>query len=110
MQARGQWPPLMPEPMLALDSCGALLGSLSGSEQLVAVHPERLDPEICFIGVIREVRDRRVHLVEVTPAARWEVSCRRRRLRDVRRVDVGGSDQAALRLVAGAAPARPHLT
>lgn len=103
LRLRGQWPPRLPDQVLDLDSSRALLGSLRG-EELVAVHPERRDPDICFVGVVRDVRDVRDHLVEVTPGARWEARRRRRRLRAITRVDVGGSYEAALRLVAGAAP------
>ncbi|MEZ0493504.1 hypothetical protein AB2L28_14795 [Kineococcus sp. TBRC 1896] len=104
LRRRDQWP-LPPVPVhLDLDSRRGLLTSLVGSEEIVALHPERRDPDVCFVGVVREVGEHWVELLEVTTAAQWETATTRRAVEAVTRIDLAGGYESALRLVAGPAP------
>jgi hypothetical protein len=108
LRRREQWP-LPPVPLdLDLDSRRGLLSSLVGSEvdgeQVVALHPERRDPDVCFVGVVRGVSRHWVDLLEVTIAAQWETGTTKRAVEAITRVDIAGGYESALRLVAGPAP------
>lgn len=104
LRRREQWP-LPPVPLdVDLNSRRGLLTSLAGSEEVVALHPERRDPDVCFIGVVRGVGRHWVDLLEVTIAAQWESGTTKRAVEAITRVDIAGGYESALRLVAGPAP------
>jgi len=104
LRRRNQWP-LLPVPVdMDLDSRRGLLRSLVDSEQVVALHPEPRDPDVCFVGVVRGVSQQWVDLLEVTIAAQWENETTKREVEAITRVDIASGYESALRLVAGPAP------
>jgi len=68
---------------------------------LVAVHPERKHPGICWIGRPLAIQANELVLAYITPGATWEGEhhCR---LSDVTRIDFGGAYEESLALVAEA--------
>ncbi|NIZ90275.1 hypothetical protein [Kineococcus rubinsiae] len=104
LRRRKQWPLPTLEVDLDLDSRRGLLTSLAGSEQVAALHPERRDPDVCFVGVVRGVNRHWVDLLEVTIRAQWDAETTKRAVEAITRVDIAGGYERALRLVAGPAP------
>jgi hypothetical protein len=98
---RSQWPPQPLANAVNLDTRRALLRSFAGGYPVVTVHPERFDPDVCFVGRVTGVGKRSVRLKHVTPAGKWEKPVTRHRLGWITKVDVGGSYEQALLMVAG---------
>jgi hypothetical protein len=69
---------------------------------LVTVHRETVDPEVCSIGRVIDVRNGHVTLLEIGPDARWDNQPETYRLSEITRVDFGGDYEDALHLVGGA--------
>ncbi|MBD8058082.1 hypothetical protein IC607_03765 [Cellulomonas sp. JH27-2] len=104
LKARGQWPPVSPD--LDADDVADAIRSAARMSPLVTVHDEFARPDVCWIGAVRSVGSRKVHLVEVSPRARWAKDRSRFALADITRLDVGAGYEEALYLAAGPAPAR----
>ena len=76
---------------------------------LVAIHTEEEDPEVCFIGRVLGVTQRRLRLVEINTDATWESEPTEYRLDAITRVDFGGGYEDALHIVGGDPPgAKPR--
>lgn len=84
-----------------LDTDEALVRTLGGAFGLVAVHVERDDPDVCFIGLPRTITTDDVGLLEVTPAGEWEDEVTAYSFEDLTRVDAGARYERGLGLVAG---------
>jgi hypothetical protein len=67
----------------------------------VTIHREKVDPDVCAIGRVVEVKDGRVSLLEINPDATWNAKPKDYQLRDITRVDFGGEYEEALQLVGG---------
>ena len=76
-----------------------LLTSASAAFPLVAIHAERIDPGVCWIGVAQSVRRGWLTLLEINPDATWDDEPTRHRLRDITRVSFDGDYERALHLV-----------
>ena len=68
---------------------------------LVAIHREKVDPDVCWIGRILQVERDWMSLLGMTPDATWEKKPERFRLSEITRVSFGGDDETALHLVGG---------
>lgn len=106
LRGRGHWPPPPPDPMPSLERTADMLRSLASHVPTVTVHVEHDDPEVCFIGAPVEWTDRALWMQEISPKATWDDTLSKWRFRDVTRVDVGASYEAALYEVAGPPPQR----
>lgn len=89
------------KPRVSVASIEELLLSANRSFPLVTIHREKVDPDVCAVGRVLEVRDERLSLLEISPDASWEVEATQYRLRDITRVDFGGDYEDALYLVGG---------
>lgn len=104
LDAHGQWPAPPPPSNIALGSLADLLDDITAQGRMVAIHEERTDPDMCFIGRVVGHRNRSFGLQEVTPKARWRTNATKWRYRDVTRVDFAGAYNTALEEVAGPPP------
>jgi hypothetical protein len=93
------------KPRVRIDSIEELLVSAGRAFPLVTIHREKVDPDICEIGRVVQVKDGRVSLLEINPDATWDKEPKQYRLRDITRVDFGGEYEEALQLVGGHAAA-----
>ena len=100
----GEWPPRPPYEEVALGRTSDLIRSSADSFPLVTLHLERIDPNVCYIGVPVGWGRRSVRLLGVSPQATWERSPDRWRFADITRVDFGGPYESALNEVAGTPP------
>jgi hypothetical protein len=100
LSLRGQWPPRLPDPAIAIGCTRELLLS-AAKYSLVTLHVEERDPEVAYIGVPQVVGQKSLSLREITPAAKWSKTITRYRYRDLTRVEVGGKYEDALFIVAG---------
>ncbi len=71
---------------------------------LLTIHIERIDPDVCYIGKVRDVDDRRLLLQEIRPSASWHIEPTPYLLRRITRVSFGGDYEGALHLVGGTPP------
>ncbi len=99
LRLRGERQPRTPR--VRLDSLAGLLRSASRLFPLVTIHREGVDPDVCWIGHVLEVDDRRVRLREIDPGAKWHKGEREYRISQITRADFGGGYEEALALVAG---------
>jgi hypothetical protein len=107
LELQGEWPPRAPDPPIDLSDRRAVITSFAQIFPVLALHIERRDPDVCFIGVFRGFTKRWVRLREVTWRATWEPEDSGFRRRDITRVDGGGHYQRALLSVAGPPPDGP---
>lgn len=93
-----------PRPPRGLDvtSMRTALLTASATHDLVAIHQEQLDAEICEIGRVRLSTARSYVIDPIDPGARWERPPRRYRFADVTRVDFGNAYERVLAQVATA--------
>ena len=68
---------------------------------LITIHCEVVDPEVCYIGHVNEVRGGEIAMRLVTPAAKWEAEFERYPTSSITRVAFGGDYEEALSAVAG---------
>ena len=92
------------KPRLRLDGFRELLRSAGRHFPLVTIHRERVDPDICHIGAVVDVGDRRVILREIRPDGTWCHELDDYALREITRVDFGGAYEDALHIVGGRPP------
>ena len=68
---------------------------------LVAIHRERVNPDVCWIGRVTGVDRGRVSLLKIDPDASWDAEPKEYRLNEITRVNFGGDYENALHLVGG---------
>jgi hypothetical protein len=98
------------KPRVELANFARVLRSAGRSFPLVTIHRERVDAEICQIGAVVAVDARQVVLHEIRPGARWQTSLDTYPLREITRIEFGGSYEDALHVVGGNPPRRREQT
>jgi hypothetical protein len=81
------------------DSLRSLIASAGKRFPLITLHLERKDKDVCWIGQLAHVDDRHVTIDYITPNAEWDGQ-ERYALRDLTKVEFGGSYEQALAQVA----------
>lgn len=89
------------KPPVAVTTVSELLLMASRAFPLITIHRESVDPDVCHIGHVVDVRNGRVSLLEIGPDAVWEETPETYRLNEITRVDFGGGYEEALHLVGG---------
>lgn len=92
------------KPRLRLDGFREILRSAGRHFPLVTIHRERVDPDVCHIGAVVDVGERRVVLREIRPDGTWCHEPDDYALREITRVDFGGAYEDALHIVGGRPP------
>jgi hypothetical protein len=100
LRARGE--SVEEKPRVRLDSVSEILRTANKEFPLVAIHREKINPDVCHIGRVIDMDDSKVQLLEIGPDAVWETEPTKYRLKQITRVDFGGSYEEALFLVGGA--------
>jgi hypothetical protein len=88
-------------PRVSMASIEELLLSANRAFPLVAIHRERVDPDVCSIGRVLGIDRGRVTLLEINPHAAWEKNPSEYSLREITRVNFGGDYEDALAIVGG---------
>lgn len=88
-------------PRVHLETTRVILESASAISPLVTLHREEVDPEVCHIGQVIGTNRTQVALLEISPHAVWEQAAATYALREITRIDFGGSYEEALLLVGG---------
>jgi hypothetical protein len=91
-------------PPVSLASIEALLKTAGRAFRLVTIYCEGVDPEVCHIGHVDEVRGGQLVMREVTPAAEWETEFECYPTASITRVAFGADYEEALSVVAGDLP------
>jgi hypothetical protein len=89
-------------PGISLSSLPDLLKSIGNRYPLITVHPQRKNPEVCYIGSLLSLARSTFTINDLDSDAEWS-GPRRFRYSDVTRVDFGGGYEKAL---AATAPSR----
>jgi hypothetical protein len=89
------------KPPVSVRSVAGMVKSAGRAFPLVAVHREEIDSSVCWIGRVLRVREGRVSLLEIDPAAKWRDRATEFRLTELTRLGFGGDYESALHLVAG---------
>jgi len=89
------------KPRVSLESIEELLRSAGRAFPLVAIHREKVDPDVCHIGRVVNIKRGRVVLLEIRPDATWEDGPSEYRLNEITRVNFGGDYENALHIVGG---------
>ena len=87
-----------------LNSRESLIETAGRRFPLIAIHREKADPTVCFIGTPASVGAKNLRLLEVDPNARWATEPTKWAMKDITRVDFGGRYEAALHAIAGTSP------
>jgi hypothetical protein len=88
-------------PRLTMDTARTILESACAICPLVTLHREEVDPEVCHIGQVVSTNRTQVALLEISPHAVWDQTATSYPLREITRIDFGGSYEEALLLVGG---------
>ena len=88
-------------PPVSLGSIEDLLETAGRAFPLITIHCEVADPEVCYIGHVKEVLGGELVMRNVTPAAKWEAEFERYPTSSITRVAFGGDYEEALSAVAG---------
>ena len=88
-------------PHVVVTSLPKLLLTANRAFPLITIHREKVDPHVCQIGRVIDLRNRRVSLLEIGPDAAWDDKPETYRLDEITRVDFGGDYEEALNLVGG---------
>lgn len=86
----------VPQPDVLLVDLPGLLSSANSAFPLINVLTEDLYPDECYVGRVRKISARSLHLDEMTPAAKWEEKSVRYKLKDITSVEFGGGYLDAL--------------
>jgi hypothetical protein len=89
------------KPAVSVGGVADMVESAGRAFPLVSVHREDVDPSVCWIGRVLNVRRGRASLLEVDPEARWKDHSTEYRLAELTRLSFGGDYEGALYLVAG---------
>jgi hypothetical protein len=92
------------KPRVSVNSLPELLKSANRLFPLVTIQQERAKPDTCEIGRVVDISKSHVSLLEIGPDAIWDDKPTEIALRDITRVDFGGSYEDALHLVGGNPP------
>ena len=90
------------KPRVRLDKVSEILRTASKAFPLIAIHREKVNPDVCRIGRVTGIDESNVQMLEIGPDAIWETKPTEYRLREITRVDFGGDYEEALFLVGGA--------
>jgi hypothetical protein len=96
--------PMPKKPKVSVVSIGELLLSASKAFPLLTIHRETVDPDVCWIGKIKEVQRGQVSLLEIGPDAKWDREPTAYRMNEITSVEFGGEYERALHLVGGNPP------
>jgi hypothetical protein len=91
-------------PRVDMANIAGLLLSAARAFPLVAIHRERINPDVCHIGSVVRVDRGSVLLLEINPDATWDQKPTEYRLNEITRVNFGGDYENALTLVGGVLP------
>jgi hypothetical protein len=99
LRARGEkWPG---KPRISLKNIQELVLTAGRAFPLVAIHREKIDPDVCWIGRVVEVTPKIVRILELGPDAVWETRPEEYLLKEITHVNFGGDYENALYLVSG---------
>jgi len=82
-----------------IQNLGQMLESFAKSRELVAVHFGRVDPEVCFVGLVVKVGKEQFRFRKVDSEGRWYVRESVYRIANLTRVSFGDHYLEALELV-----------
>ncbi len=99
LKKRGERTPKNPH--VVVTSLPKLLLTANRAFPLITIHREKVDPHVCQIGRVIDLRNRHVSLLEIGPDAAWDDKPETYRLNEITRVDFGGDYEEALHLVGG---------
>ena len=89
------------KPLINMQSIEEILKSAGKQFPLVAIHQEKVDPEVCFIGRVSDVKNGKIALLEIGTDAKWDKTPTLYKLNTITRVSFGGDYEEALALVGG---------
>jgi hypothetical protein len=89
------------KPTVLVSSLPKLLVTANRAFPLITIHREKVDPAVCQIGHVVDLRNGGVVLLEIGPDAVWDEKPETYRLSEITRVDFGGDYEEALHLVGG---------
>jgi hypothetical protein len=96
------------KPHVVVSSLSKVLLTANRLFPLITIHRERVDPDVCQIGRVVDLRNGRVSLLEIGPDAGWDDKPETYRLSEITRVDFGGDYEEALHLVGGLPKTNKH--
>lgn len=99
LRARGEKRPA--KPRISLKNIQELVLTAGRAFPLVAIHREKINPDVCWIGRVVEVTPEIVRILELGPDAVWETRPEEHRLKEITHVNFGGDYENALYLVSG---------
>ena len=91
---------------ISVASLPELLTSVARHYPLITLHPEKKNPDVCYIGPLVAMTERTFTITDLNCNAEW-TGPRRMRFSDVTRIDFGGGYESAL---AATAPKRRRDT
>jgi hypothetical protein len=92
---------------IGLDTLKDLLATASRRYRLMAIHTEAVYTDVCYIGEVADLSERRLLMSEITPRATWEPKVSRYQFGDITRVEFGGRYVRALAAVSDRLDSRP---
>jgi hypothetical protein len=94
------WPPPRPSVRLDLDDTATMLRAIAASAPVVMLFTERVDDDVCFVGVPMNVRSASIDLREIRYDATWCPELREWMYADITRIEFGDRYSAIIYAVA----------
>jgi hypothetical protein len=89
------------KPRVLMDTVQTILASVGSIYPLVTIHCEESKPDECYIGAVVRTTRTLLDLLEIDPHATWDHTVTTYSLREITRINFGGSYEEALYLVGG---------
>jgi hypothetical protein len=83
------WPPARPPVPLDLNDTAAMLRAIAASAPVVTLFTERVDDDVCFVGVPMNVRAASLDLREIRYDATWRPEPKEWMYADITRIEFG---------------------
>jgi hypothetical protein len=91
-------------PTVDLKEIAKLLRSVAKVADVVTIHRETVDPDVCWIGALTKVKGKECWLMAIGPDAVWNKKATIFPIAEITRVEWGGAYEEALMLVGKRAP------
>jgi len=99
LRKRGEEKPQAP--VVDMESIERIMLTASEAFPLLTLHMEKKAPDVCYIGNIQNVENKKVNMLCIRPDAEWEKTPNVFPLNKITRVNFGGDYEEALHLVGG---------
>jgi hypothetical protein len=95
----------VPQPSISISSWSDVLSTVSKSFPLIVIDQECIDPDVCYVGKLKEIKRRSFVIRHIDPDAEWDET-RSYKFGDLTMLKFGGRYENTLALVNESRPSQ----